>query len=361
MIHARVNRQRIGLVCVAALVVPRRLCRDGRRRRRGPAPQAGGNGGDGAELSASYDSGGNGVGSYYTDDGDRVIVRESDMSLQVDNFSRAFHRLRAIAADNDGYVGDRSQDSQGEWDRGTVTPSRPARALRQRAGRRRLAGPRRARGRPRQGTSRASTTTARSVSDTRRGRTRTRTAPERDRRRRRGRPVRADLHEVRTDIRNPHSQQQSLQQRESMSTIRVDMHEPESEKPPKNYESASGFTDAFLEAFYGGLTALKYVIVFFGYVIPVGLALIPLGVFGVGVVAGWRRTIGFARRLFARSGGGRSGVSAENAAIGERGRRMLRVARTATGAIRSDGLQRFLVRFQQRLDVLVRAGRREEL
>jgi|AntDeeMetagen681_2_1112603.scaffolds.fasta_scaffold02518_4 hypothetical protein len=319
MIHARVNRQRIGLVCVAALVVLAGCAGMGGGGDAASAPQAGGNGGDGAELSASYDSGGNGVGSYYTDDGDRVIVRESDMSLQVDNFSRAFHRLRAIAADNDGYVGDRSQDSQGEWDRGTVTlrvpPERFASARDAVASLGHVEredvhvkdftseyDDREERLRQLEGEERELERLLNETDD----------VDEADR-------VRADLHEVRTDIRNLHSQQQSLQQRESMSTIRVDMHEPESEKPPKNYESAFGFTDAFLEAFYGGLTALKYVIVFFGYVIPVGLALIPLGVFGVGVVAGWRRTIGFARRLFARSGGGRSGVSAENAAIGERG------------------------------------------
>lgn len=315
MTHTRPDRGQLALLLTAVLVVLSGCAGMGGGGDAASAPQAGGNGGDGAELDASYegDGGGNGVGSYYTDDGDRVVVRESDVSLRVDNFSRAFHRLRAIAADNDGYVGDRSQDSQGEWDRGTVTLRVP----------------------PEQFASARDAVASlghveredvhvkdfTSEYDDREERIRQLEGEERSLERLlnetddvdEAERVRNDLSQVRSEIRELRSQQQSLQQRESMSTIRVDMHEPESEKPPKNYESAFGFTDAFLEAFYGGLTALKYVIVFFGYVIPVGLALIPLGAFGVGIVAGWRRSVGFVRRLFASSGGGTSAVTAADA------------------------------------------------
>jgi len=318
MLHARGNRQRIGLVLVAALVVLAGCAGMGGGGDAASAPQAGGDGGS-AELDASYESsGGGGVGSYYTDDGDRVVVRESDVSLRVDNFSRAFHRLRAIAADNDGYVGDRSQDSQGEWDRGTVTVRVPPE---------RFASARDAiasLGHVEREDVRVKDFT--SEYDDREERIRQLEAEERELERLlnetddvdEAERVREDLRQVRSDVRNLRSQQQSLQQRESMSTIRVDLHEPESEKPPKNYESAFGFTDAFLEAFYGGLTALKYVIVFFGYVIPIGLALIPLGAFGVGIVAGWRRSIGFVRRLLGSSGGGPSDVSGGHETVGER-------------------------------------------
>lgn len=314
MIHSKIDPRQIVLVLFAALVVLAGcsgLGGDGGGS--SGAPDSGGASGssDLAANTGGSSSGGSGgggggsdVGSYYTDSGERVVVREAHMDLRVENFSHAFQRLRAVAERNDGYLGDRSQNSRGEWDRGTITLRVPPEQFA--SARDAVA----SLGRVEHENVRVKDFT--SQYDDREERIRQLEQEERELERLlnetddvdESRRIRQDLRDVRNRIRTLESQQQSLRERETMSTIRVDVHEPESEKPPKNYESAFGFTDAFLEAFYGGMTALKYVIVFFGYVVPIGLALIPLGAFGVGVIAGWRRTTAFVAGLLASDGGG---------------------------------------------------------
>lgn len=304
MIHDTIGRRRL-LVVLFVVLVALAGCAGmgGDTASSGGGPQAGG-GGDSAEVAPDRGSGGeSGVGSYYTDAGDRVVVREANMDLRVDNFSHAFQRLRTIADRNDGYLGDRSQSSQGAWDRGSITVRVPPEQF---ASTRDAVA---ALGRLEDENVRVKDFT--SQYDDREERLRQLEQEETELERLLNQTddvdeaahIRDDLHEIRNEIRSLESQQQSLRERETMSTIRVDMREQESEKPPKNYESAFGFKDAFLEAFYGGMTAMKYVIVFFGYVIPVGLALIPLGAFGVGIVSGWRRSTAFVRQLLSRSGG----------------------------------------------------------
>ena len=240
-------------------------------------------------VASDSRGGGGGVGSYYAQSGDRVVVREARMRLRVDNFSRSFRRLRAVAERNGGYLGDRSQDSQEEWDTGTITVRVPPENFA--SARDAIAslghvenedvsvldftGQYRDREERIRQLEREERALERLLN-------RTDDVDEADR-------VREDLREVRGHLRNLHGEQRSIRERERLSTIRVDMHEPRDRKPPKNYATAFGFTDAFLEAFYGGLTAVKYVIVFFGYAIPVGAALLPLGAFGVGLIASWRR------------------------------------------------------------------------
>lgn len=314
------GRRQIALVLLALLIVFSGCAGlGGESAGSSGAPERGG-GGDSADLARSGGggeggSGGGGqVGSYYTDDGDRIVVRESNIDLRVNNFSHAFQRLRTIVDRNDGYLGDRSQSSQGDWDRGSITLRVPPE---------RFASTRDAvasLGRVEDENVRVLDFT--SQYNDREGRLQQLEMEEAELERLLNQTddvdeaaqVRDDLREVRNDIRSLESEQQSLRERETMSTIRVDMQEPDSEKPPKNYESAFGFTDAFLEAFYGGMTAMKYVIVFFGYAIPIGLALIPLGAFGVGIVAGWRRTTSFVGRLLSRDGGDGQTVEADSGA-----------------------------------------------
>jgi len=252
-------------------------------------------GGDGAS------GGGGGVGSYYDADGDRVIVRESQMDLRVDNFTRAFRSTREIAARHGGYVGDRSQNSRGDWDSGHITVRVPPQNFS--GARDDLAGlghvedesvsvqdftseynDREARIADLQQEERALERLLNRTNDT----------DEADR-------IRQDLQEVRGELRQLRQQQQSLERRESLSTIRLYVHEPVGEQPPRNFRSSFGFDDAFMQAFYGGLTAVKYVVVFFGYAIPIGLSLIPLTGFGLGLVAGFRRLRRFSAAVLSPS------------------------------------------------------------
>ncbi|MFB6183889.1 MAG: DUF4349 domain-containing protein [Haloarculaceae archaeon] len=273
----------------------------------------------GASLAAGSDGGGGvggagGVGSYYTDDGQRVLIRESDMRLRVNNFSRALFRLRVVAHRHGGYVGDRSQRSEGQWDGGHVTIRVPAENFS--AARDDVA----AVGHLESENVRVLDFTAQY--EDRQQRIEQLQGDERSLQRLlanttdadQALQVRQELQQVRQQMRDLQRQQASLRQREAMSTIRIDLHEPDSRKPPDNFRASFGFTDAFLGAFYGGLTAVKYVIVFFGYAIPVGIALVLLGAFGSVLYLTWQRIFYGIRAVFdgtlgavARNGGSNDG------------------------------------------------------
>lgn len=288
-------RRRVALVVVVALVALAGCS---------GAQMSGGGGGDGAETgqaSLGGDRDARGVGSYY-ENGQRVVVRESRMDLRVENFSRSFRRLRAIADRNGGFVGDRRQRSQGEWDGGTVTLRVPARNF---------------------------SATRDAVADLGRledenvevldftsefqDRQQRIQGLETDRQRLRellnetdnasaATALRTELQEVREQLRDLRGQQQQLRQRQALSTVRVSMHEPDSRRPAETFETAFGFGDAFAQAFNGGLTAVKYVIVFFGYAIPVGFAALLAGTFAFGLWNAWRRIQGLLERAFGRGG-----------------------------------------------------------
>ncbi|PSP86123.1 DUF4349 domain-containing protein [Halobacteriales archaeon QS_1_68_17] len=278
------SRRTVAVLLVALLAVLAGCSGGGGQQ----AAQSGGDGGRSVEGGGG--GGGGGVGSYYTDDGDRVIVRESNMRLEVGNFSRSFRRLRRIAARHGGYVGDRSQDSEGEYDTGRITVRVPAENFS--AARDDVAG---------LGTLENENVEVLDFTAEYENREQRIEQLRADERRLEGLLNRTNdtdraaelydqLQEIREQIRELQQQQQTLRSRQTMSTIRVSMHEPESRKPPKNYDTAFGFGDAFLEAFYGGLEAVKWVIVFFGYAIPVGIALVPLGGLVAGLILVWRRT-----------------------------------------------------------------------
>lgn len=277
----------IALLAVVALVAVAG-CSGASNTADGGGPEMAQSGGSDAGGTGAS-GGGGGVGSYYDADGERVIVRESQMDLRVDNFTRAFRSTRTIAARHGGYVGDRSQNSRGDWDSGRITVRVPPQNFS--AARDDLA----ALGRVEDEsvsvqdfTSEYNDREAR-IADLQQEEqalerllNRTNDTDEADR-------IRQDLQEVRSELRQLRQAQQSLERRESLSTIRLYVHEPVGEQPPRNFRSSFGFDDAFMQAFYGGLTAVKYVVVFFGYAIPIGLSLIPLTGFGLGLVAGFRR------------------------------------------------------------------------
>jgi hypothetical protein len=258
----------------------------------------GGDGGGAPAYDAAASSGGGGVGSYYTESGDRVLLREANMRLRVDDFEQSFRKLRGVADAHGGYVGDRSQRSEGNWDSGEITVRVPAENFS--AARDDIAD---------LGTLEDENVRVLDFSnqyaDTERRIEQLR-SDERELERllantsdtEEALEVRNELEGVREHLRELQSQQASLEQREAMSTIRVDMHEPESRKPPENFQSAFGFTDAFLSAFYGGLTAVKWVIVFFGYAIPIGVALVAVGAFGSVLFLTWQRIFRYIKRLF---------------------------------------------------------------
>jgi hypothetical protein len=284
-----VTRRHLALFAVVALVAVAGCSGASNSADSGaPVAQSGGD-------AATGGSGGGGVGSYYDQDGDRVIVRESRMDLRVDNFTEAFRSTREIAAAHGGYVGDRSQRSRGDWDEGRITVRVPPENFSDARDDLAALGhvedesvsvqdftdeynDREARIQDLQQEEQALERLLNETDDT----------DEAEQ-------VRQDLQEVRGELRELQQRQASLERQEAMSTIHVNAHEPVSQQPPENYQSSFGFDDAF----YGGLTAVKYVVVFFGYAIPIGLSLLPLAAFGLVLVGGFRRTRSFVSGVMA--------------------------------------------------------------
>ena len=292
-----VTRRHLALLAVVALVVVAG-CSGASNSAESGGPVAQSGGGD-AAAGAGGSGGGGGVGSYYDQDGDRVIVRESHMDLRVDNFSQTFRSTREIAAAHGGYVGDRSQNSRGDWNEGRITVRVPPENFSDARDDLAALGhvedesvsvqdftdeynDREARIQDLQQEEQSLERLLNETNDT----------DEAER-------LRQDLREVRNELRNLQQRQASLERQEAMSTIRIDAHEPVSQQPPENYQSSFGFDDAFMEAFYGGLTAVKYVVVFFGYAIPIGLSLLPLAAFGLVLVGGFQRTRSFVSGVLA--------------------------------------------------------------
>lgn len=218
-------------------------------------------------------------GSHYVGQ-QRVVVREADMRIEVQEFDPAFDRTREIARAHGGFVADWTHDVERGWHSGTLVVRVPAENFS--AVRDDLA---------ELGELENENVRAKDFTDTyedlgerladlrtdeaalERLLNRTNSTEE-------ARRVRSDLSDVREQIRELEQRRTDIERREALSTIRVSLHEPPGKRPPKNYQSAFGFGDAFLDALYGGLTVVKYVIVLFGYAVPVGVAGLLLGGFG---------------------------------------------------------------------------------
>jgi len=80
---------------------------------------------------------------------------------------------------------------------------------------------------------------------------------------------REDLREVREQIQEIEFDQKQLREESLTSTIYVDMHEPEEQKPPREASNPYTIKDAFREGIQGSGQVLKFGITAIGYLIPV--------------------------------------------------------------------------------------------
>jgi hypothetical protein len=263
----------------------------------GGAPEAG----DGASGPGG---GGTSGGSYYVDE-ERVVVREADMRLEIEEFDPAFDEARAVARDHDGFVADWTHDVERGWHSGDLVVRVPAENFTD--ARDDLA----ELGELEDETVRARdftntyTDLGERLSDLRRDereleRLLNETGDAEEARR-----VRSDLAAARQQIRELENRRGDIERREALSTIRLSLHEPPGERPPKNYQSAFGFDDAFLDAFHGGLTVVKWVVVLFGYAIPVAVAGLLLAALAFVCFRAWRLTRANLERLLPEVGAGR--------------------------------------------------------
>lgn len=241
---------------------------------------AGGTGGNDAGANGgpadTGDAASKQPGSFYAD-GDRIVIREASMRMEVRRFDSAFKRARTIAEEHGGFVADWDHDIERGWHSGELTIRVPADNFT--AVRDELAG---------LGTLEREDVQAKDFSDEY-SNAANRVADLREREREleqlleetddpaQSREIVDDLHTVRQQIQRLQNQRTSIERREALSTIHLTIHEPIGKRPPKNYRTAFGFDDAFLDAFYGGLVVVKYAIVFVGYVIPIGFAAVLVG------------------------------------------------------------------------------------
>jgi hypothetical protein len=264
------------------------------------APATGGapdGGADGAPADgAAGDGGGDGDGgtaeqraaSRYAD-GKRIVVREAEMAVRVKDYDARLAELRATAREHGGYLGDRSQTAEGGWAKGTVVVRVPAENFS--AARDAIAG---------FGYLEHEQVDALDFSAEYSDRARRLENLRSDERQlerllnetdnaSRAEDLRAELSAVRDDIRELAATQHDLETRSRLSTIRVTMHEPVAEKPRERHVSSFGLGDAFVAAFAGGMQVVTWLVVFFGYAIPVGFGAFVVGAVGITGVHGWRR------------------------------------------------------------------------
>lgn len=242
----------------------------------GCAGSVGNDGGANGGQAGSDDAAAEQPGSFYAG-GDRVVIREASMRMEVRRFDPAFKQARAIAREHGGFVAGWDHDVERGWHSGDLTIRVPADNFT--AVRDELAG---------LGTLEREDVQAKDFSDEY-SNTAERLAHLREQEREleqlleetddteQSREILDDLNAVRGQIREIQNRRTSIERREALSTIRLTIHEPPGQRPPKNYQTAFGFDDAFLDSFYGGLSVVKYVIVFVGYAIPVGFAAVLFG------------------------------------------------------------------------------------
>lgn len=234
----------------------------------------GSDGGGGAPAGSAADG-----GSYYVG-GERVVIREADMRIEVGQFDQSFDETRAIARAHGGFVADWNVENERGWQRAELVVRVPAENFSEaRDDLAELGTVENENVRQKDFTDTYTDIEARLADLRRDERELERLLNETDDAEE-ARRLRSDLSDVRNQIRQLESRQTDIERREALSTIRVTLHEPPGERPPKNYQSAFGFDDAFLDAFYGGLAVVKYVVVLFGYVIPVSVAGLLLAGFG---------------------------------------------------------------------------------
>lgn len=275
------NRARIALLLVGLVALAG--CTGGG----GLGTNVGGGGAGGADMAAqSAADGGAGGGSYY-ENGERVIIREASMEIEVREFDPAFSEVRRIARANGGFVADWDHTIERGWHSATLVVRVPAGNFS--ATRDDLAGLgdlERENVRAQDFTNQYRDLGAR-LEDLRAEERELDRILENASRSEEALELHDRLSEVRERIRELEAERSRIERREALSTIRVTIHEPPGKRPPKNYQAAFGFDDAFLDALYGGLTVLKYAIVAIGYAIPIGITAIVVGTFGVACFRVW--------------------------------------------------------------------------
>lgn len=197
----------------------------------------------------------------------RIIKRDATIDMTVDNVDPKIRRLRTISSFENGYVVDYDKYSKGEWNEAVVDIEVPAEnffSLRDRivkigdvkneqisvddetddlismeAKRRFL--------QERQDWLESNKSDKYYFDESER---------------------REDLREVREEINQIEFNQEKLKQRGVTSTITVELSEPLSEKPPRQYEPENTIRDSFVNGYYGGLDVVKKGITAIGYIIP---------------------------------------------------------------------------------------------
>jgi hypothetical protein len=99
---------------------------------------------------------------------------------------------------------------------------------------------------------------------------------------------REDLRNVREEIKRIEFEQDKLKDEGITSTITVDMQEPQSEKPPRQYYAENTIRDSFVNGYYGGLDVVKKGITALGYIIPFLMYALLVAILVGFTVRSWR-------------------------------------------------------------------------
>lgn len=215
------------------------------------------------------------------ENGTRIVVRTGDIRLQVQEYETAFTETRQIAREHGGFLADWDHSTEGDWDRGRIRIRVPATEFAEtRDALTELGTVEHESVRHHDFTAEYVDTEQRiSQLEAQRERMETLYNDTEDTDERR--EILTEINEITDQINRLEGDVASIERRQAFSTIEVTLREPESKKPPRSYETAYGFGDAFTEAFYGGLTLVKYVVVLFGYFIPGVVSLVIVGVVGL--------------------------------------------------------------------------------
>lgn len=271
----------LGLVALAALIVLAGCSAGGG----GDAGTAGDSGASAPDAAAAGDS----PGSFYAADARRIVVRQASIAVEIDDYESTLDTIRSTATGHGGYVGDRDRQSRGPWDGGTIVVKVPPENFSVVRDRIAKLGSVESESVDVQDFSNEYNQTGARLADLRREERTLERRLNRTDDPHRGDDIRSELDDVRHQIRNLEGKQQDFERQAAMSTLTVDVHEPEKRKPPATQPDLAGFGDAFADSLYSGLIVIKWVMIVLGYGIPTVLGLFVLGVFGTVSIAGWRR------------------------------------------------------------------------
>lgn len=199
----------------------------------------------------------------------RILQRNANIDTEVQNFSNSFQNVREIAQQNNGYLVNYDVDRRGDWESGTVQIEVPSENffdvrddIVNNVGDVEDEGVRV----EDQTEDSIDLESEKSFLEQREEWIQSDEADEfyvREEERR------EDLRSVREQIQEIEFDQKQLRENSLTSTIYVDMHEPEEQKPPREASNPYTIKDAFREGIQGGGQVLKFGITAIGYLIPV--------------------------------------------------------------------------------------------